>query len=139
MKKTILAIILTLAIIYVVPFFVYGLFSAVTGLEPPDEGSLWQFLLGVFVTKLGTAIGFVLIFHAARGAFTGKWLLYALLWWLMFAVGEIGQAIVPGYTWTEAVAGVISEAVYFPTAAFVVNCLVGLRRYEQPTDTKTTG
>jgi len=51
--------------------------------------------------------------------------LYAGLWWMMFVIGEIGQALGPGYTWTEALAGVISETVYFPVSALVTNRLIG--------------
>jgi hypothetical protein len=44
----------------------------------------------------------------------------------MFVIGEVGQAIGPNYSWKEAVAGAISETVYFPLAAFVTNWLIGL-------------
>ena len=57
-----------------------------------------------------------------------RWLLYGLLWLLMFAVGEIGQAIAPGYSWTEAVLGVISEAVYCPLSAYVAWRLLGTKQ-----------
>jgi len=123
--KTVLSIILTLAIIYIVPLLVYGFFSAVAGLEPPEDASPTQFLVSVFVSKVGTAIGFVLIFYFARNTLSGRWLLYAFIWWLMFIVGEVGQAIGPSYSWKEAVAGVISETIYFPLSAFVVDWLIG--------------
>jgi hypothetical protein len=50
---------------------------------------------------------------------------YALLWWVMFVVGEIGQAIGPDYTWKEAIAGMISETIYVPLAAYVTRWLLG--------------
>jgi len=127
MGKTILSIILTLAIIYVVPFLVYGIFSAVAGLKPPEGASPVQFLVSVFVSKVGTAIAFVLIFYLARDSLSGRWLLYAFIWWLMFIIGEIGQAIGPNYSWKEAMAGVISETIYLPLSAFVTNWLIGLK------------
>ena len=127
MGKTILSIILTLAIIYVVPFLVYGIFSAVAGLKPPEGASPVQFLVSVFVSKVGTAIAFVLIFYLARDSLSGRWLLYAFIWWLMFIIGEIGQAIGPNYSWKEAMAGVISETIYLPLSAFVTNWLIGPR------------
>ena len=127
MGKTILSVVLTLAIIYNVPFLVYGIFSAVAGLKPPEGASPVQFLVSVFVSKVGTAIGFVLIFYFARDSLSGQWLLYAFIWWLMFVIGEIGQAIGPNYSWKEAIAGGISETIYFPLSAFVTNWLIGLK------------
>jgi hypothetical protein len=125
MGKIILSIILTLVIIYVVPFLVYSIFSVVVGLKPPEGASPVQFLVSVFVSKIGTAIAFVWIFYVARSSLSGQWLLYAFIWWLSFAIGEIGQAIGPNYSWTEAIAGIISETVYFPLSAFITNWLVG--------------
>jgi len=123
--KTILSIILTLVIIYIVPLLVYGFFSAAAVLKPPEGAPPFQFLVSVFVSKVGTAIGFVLIFYFARNTLSGRWLLYAFIWWLMFIIGEAGQAIGPDYSWKEAVAGVISETIYFPLSAFVVDWLIG--------------
>ena len=126
MGKTILSIVLTLAIIYIVPFLVYSIFSAVAGLKPPEDASPVQVLVGIFVSKVGTAIAFVLIFYFARDSLSGQWLLYAFIWWLMFVIGEVGQAIGPNYSWKEAIAGVISETIYFPLSAFVTNSLIGV-------------
>lgn len=126
MGKIIMCMLAVLAIIYVVPFVVYGIFSAVAGLKPPEGASPLQFLISVFVIKVGTAIAFVWIFYAARGSLSGQWLLFALIWWVAAVIGEAGQAIGPNYTWMEAVAGIISETVYFPLAAFVTNWMVGL-------------
>ena len=126
MGKTILSIVLTLAIIYIIPFLVYGVFSAVVGLKLPEDASPVQFLASVFVSKVGTAIAFVLIFYFARDSLSGRWLLYAFIWWLMFVIGEVGQAIGPDYSWKEAIAGVISETIYFPLSALVINWLIGL-------------
>jgi hypothetical protein len=127
MGKTILSIVLTLAIIYIVPFLVYSVFSAVAGLKPPEGASPLQFLVSVFVSKVGTAIAFVLIFYFARDSLSGQWLLYAFIWWLASVMGEIGQAIGPNYSWKEAFAGGISETIYFPLSAFVTNWLIGLK------------
>ena len=121
MRKLILNIGLVWAIIYIVPFVVYGVASVLTGLKPPEGVSPARFLISVLVSKLGTAMTFVLIFHFARGALSGRWVLYASLWWLMFVVGEMGQAIGPHYSWREAVAGIISETIYWPLCAFVTN------------------
>lgn len=120
-----LSMIVTLAIIYVVPFVVYTLFSITIGLQPPESASPLDFLVSVFVSKVGTAIAFVLLFYFARTTYGGSWLLYAFLWWLMFVIGEIGQAIGPSYSWTEAIAGIISETVYVPLSAYIVNLWIG--------------
>jgi len=126
MEKVILSIILVLVVIYVVPLVVYGLATVVAGLKSPEDVSPSQFLISIFVSKIGTAITFVLIFYVARSIWSGQWLLYAVIWWFMFAIGEIGQAIVPNYTWKEAIAGIISESVYLPLSAYLTNALIGL-------------
>jgi len=127
MAKVFLSILLVLIIIYVVPFLVYGLGSVVAGLKTPEGASPVRFLISVLVTKIGTAITFVLIFYFARNSLSGQWLLYAFVWWLMFVIGEIGQTIGPNYSWKEALAGMISETVYFPLAAYLTNWLIGLK------------
>lgn len=126
--RTVLAIVLVLIIISVVPFVVYSVASLVTALEPSDEGSPLWFLLGIFVSKLGTAIAFVLILVLAHESIGSRWLLYGLVWLLMFAIGEIGQAIGPRYSWTFAVLGIISEAIYCPLSAYVAWRLLGTRQ-----------
>ncbi len=123
MTEIALSFVLVLAVIYIVPFVVYAIFSAVAGLKQP-EGSPWLFLLSVFVSKIGTALAFVLIFYLGRDAFSTQWLTYAFIWWLMFVVGEVGQAIGPNYSWQEAIAGMISETVYFPLSAYIVSWLI---------------
>lgn len=86
-----------------------------------------QFLVSILVSKVGTAIAFVLIFYFARDSLSGRWLLYAFIWWLMFVIGEVGQAIGPNYSWKEAIAGIISETIYFPLSTFAANWLIGLK------------
>ncbi len=125
MKKVILSMVLVLAIIYIVPILVYGLASVEADLKLPEGASPVQFLISVLVSKIGTAITFVLIFYFARNSLSGQWLLYAFLWWIMFIIAEIGQAIVPNYTWKEAIAGIISETIYLPLSAYLTNRLLG--------------
>ena len=124
MKNIILCFVLVLAIIFLVPVVVYGAFSSATGLQPPGDAP-WVFLLGVFISKIGTALAFVLIFHAARSDLAGRWLLYAGLWWLMFTFDEVGQATGPGYSWQDAIAGLISETIYLPLSAYMTDRLIG--------------
>lgn len=131
MVKLVLAIIAVTLIIFVVPVAVYGTFQATIGAEMPQGSSPLMFLTGVFVEKVGTAIAFCTIFYLARSAFTGKWLVYAAIWWVMFAFGEVGQLFGAGYGWKEAVAGLISEAIYFPAAAWLVNRMCN-ERYVAP-------
>lgn len=121
--KTLLAAISVWAVIFIVPVLVYGAFSAVTGLKPPGNSPA-LFLLGTAVTKLGTAVAFVGIFHLARDAIGGQWLFYAGIWWFMFVVGEVGQAITPDYSWEEAIAGIVSETIYFPASGLILSWLV---------------
>lgn len=53
--------------------------------------------------------------------------LYEVPWFVMFSIGEVGQAIGPGYSWTEAAGGIISETIYCPLSAYVTSRLFGLK------------
>jgi hypothetical protein len=123
MARLFLAFLAVLAIIYLVPIIVYGAFQSMIGAEMPKGVSPLAFLTGVLVEKVGAAIAFCAIFYLARDHFASQWLLYAAIWWAMFAFGELGQLIGPNYSWKEALAGVISEAVYFPASAYVASLL----------------
>ncbi len=126
--RYVIAIIATIAIIYIVPFVFYGFSSILWDLKPPDDVPAWQFLISILVSKTGTAIAFVLIYRYAKVGLNRKWLLYALIWWLSFSIGELGQAIGPNYTWKEAVIGIVSELVYFPLSALVTDRLIGVKK-----------
>ncbi len=123
MTQIFMSIISVLAVNYIVPFILYAISSAIGWVKNP-EGSPILFLLSVFVSKIGTAIAFVLLFYFARSAFLDNWLLYAGLWWIMFVLGEIGQAIAPNYSWKEATIGIISETIYLPISAYIVFMLL---------------
>ena len=114
MEKVLFSFVLVLAVIYIVPFLVYGLASVVTGLKPPEGVSPARFLISSLVSKVGTAIAFVLIFYIARSSLSGQWFLYAVIWWLMLIIGEIGQAIGPNYSWKEAIAGICQSFLILP-------------------------
>ena len=124
-KLTSLAFLSTLVIMYVVPLPVYALMSAIGLVEMPDEGTPGQFMLSVLVVKIGVALGFVLLLRFASGVFAAHWLLYGAIWWLMFAIVEIGQAIGPNYSIGDALGGVIAEAVYFPLSSWATVRLLG--------------
>jgi hypothetical protein len=123
--RLIAAVAATFAIMFVVPFPFYAGFEALGLVELPQNGSPGQFVLSVVVMKIGVALGFVLLFLLARPVFKERWWLYAGIWWVMYAVVEVGQAIGPGYTWGEAVAGMLAEAVYFPLSTVVVGRILG--------------
>ncbi|NNG15240.1 MAG: hypothetical protein HKM89_02085 [Gemmatimonadales bacterium] len=119
------AVAATLAIMFVVPFPFYAGAEALGLVELPQDGSPAQFVLSVLVMKIGVALGFVFLFILARPAFKQRWWLYAGIWWVMYAIVEVGQAIGPGYTGAEAVAGILAEAVYFPLSTVVVGRILG--------------
>lgn len=112
-----------LGIIFIVPVLVYGSFSALLGLKEPDRKA--SFLAGVLIQKIGTTFGFVALFVLGKEYFVYHWLIYGLVWFVMFALAEVGQTIMSDYTKKEAVAGVISELLYFPASAFVLSILLG--------------
>ena len=114
----ILAFVSTLVIMYVVPLPVYALMSGIGLVEIPDEGTPGQFMISILVVKIGVALGFVLLLRFASGVFATRWLLYGAIWWLMFAIVEIGQAIGPNYSVGDALGGIIAEAVYFPLSSW---------------------
>ena len=117
MGRTILAIFLTLVIMHLGAFVGYGVFSVFFGLEFPTDASPGHMFLSVFLQKLGLAIAFVFLFKGARETWIGRWMSYALIWWVMFGIMEVGQAFGPHYSWSEAIAGIISEAIYCPLSA----------------------
>lgn len=80
MPKLIIAILLVLLAMYVVPFVVYGGASILGGLRPPTTASPGRFLLGVMLTKLGTAVAFVSIFAVSRTTWGPRWLLAVVPW-----------------------------------------------------------
>ena len=121
----ILAFVSTLVIMYVVPLPVYALMSAIGLVEMPDEGTPGQFMISVLVMKIGVALGFVLLLRFASGVFVPRWLLYGAIWWLMFAIVEIGPAIGPNYSIGDALGGVIAEAVYFPLSSWATVRILG--------------
>lgn len=110
--------ILTLVIIFIVPVLVYTFFTSVFGLKEPEKKL--KFFIGVIIQKVGTTIGFVALFYLGREYFLDHWLLYSFVWFVMFAMTEVGQAFMPGYSKKEAVAGIISEAIYFPLSAYII-------------------
>jgi hypothetical protein len=82
------------------------------------------FLAGVAVSKIGTAIAFVGIWVIGREMLGPQLWLYVLCWWVMFVLGELGQAMGPDYSWQEAIAGVLSETLYLPISGLIVSRLL---------------
>jgi len=121
-----LAIAAVLAIIFVVPLVIYAIGSALRLVDIPQDASPKRFLLGVLLTKLGTAGAFVLLLRLGESALAGRWLLYALIWFAMFATSEIGDAVSGRSTRQESTLGVLSEAVYAPAAALAAYAILGI-------------
>ena len=114
-----LSVLLVFAAFFTIPILVYGGLAAALGIEVPGEDPL-AFLAGVAVAKLGTAVAFVGLWLMVRYDRADRIWTYVLFWWLMVVLGEIGQAVGPGYSWAEAVAGIISESIYLPLAGLIV-------------------
>ena len=125
MGRIVLAIVVVLVIMQLGAFVAYGAFSVFLELEPPQDIEPGRFFLSVLLMKLGLAIAFVLLFHMAREMWITRWATYALIWWIMFAVMEVGQAIGPHYSWMEATAGIIAESIYCPLSALATAKLLG--------------
>lgn len=117
--RNILTTAFVLTVIFLTPIVIYGVFQATIGAEIPGGITLLIFLSGVLVEKAGVAIAFCSIFYFAYDTFCRRWVLYASIWWGMFAFGELGQVIVSNYSWKEALAGILSEALYFPASAWL--------------------
>lgn len=111
-------------IIFAVPIAVYGLFQAYAGAAMPEGASPFWFLAGVALSKAGTALAFTALYALARPALAGRWLAYATAWWIMFVLGELGQTLGPGTSWANAAAGIVSESLYVPLAAWVTQRLL---------------
>jgi hypothetical protein len=118
----VLSFLLIFLTILIIPIFIYAIFAKYLGVKEPDRKA--KFFAGVILQKLGTAFGFLSLFVIAADVFNDKWLIYAGIWFVMFAITEIGQAYLSDYSKKEAVAGIISEAIYFPLAALVTHSLL---------------
>lgn len=120
--ETIFASLLTFLIIFIVPTLIYGVFSKFFGLKEPEKKV--KFFVGVTIQKLATVFGFIALFIMAKETFDDNWLAYGFTWFIMFAVTEIGQVYLSNYSKKEALAGIISEAMYFPLATFMVHSIL---------------
>lgn len=114
-----LSILATFVIIFVIPVIVYAIFAKYKLVQEPEKKA--RFFASVVIQKIGTSIGFVTLFTLQN---TDSWLTYGLLWTLMFAIVEIGQSLSDIYTKNDAIAGILSELIYFPLAAYAVHLLL---------------
>lgn len=105
-------------ILFIVPIIIYSLAAALLGLKEPKKKG--RFFLGVVIQKLATTFGFVALFIIGGAVFADYWIGYGLIWFAMFAVTEIGQTFMGDYSKKEAYAGIVSELIYFPLAAFAL-------------------
>jgi hypothetical protein len=67
----------------------------------------------------------VSIFAATKAFWGPRWLLYAVAWFVMFVLSELGEVVWGRTTAVEAVLGVASEAIYAPLSAFITQWLLG--------------
>jgi len=121
------AVLATLVIMLVVPAPVYGAFTVAGASVLPDQNVNPHILASILVIKIGFALAFVLLFRLCAPALDGRWGSYTSIWWLMFALLEMGKAIGPGYSAMEALAGVVSEAFYLPLSAVAVAWILARR------------
>ena len=89
----------------------------------PEASDPLSFYLSVSIIKAGFAFGFVGLFPR-----TGSWRNYPMTWWVMFATLELGQVIGQTNPLSFAVAGILSEAGYFPLSALLVSRVIGVGR-----------
>ena len=121
--RILISVILVWTILFAVPVAVYGSASKFLDLTPP-VGPAWRFLLGVSITKLGTALAFVALFALSRDVWRGHWALYGAIWFLTFVASELGDVVRMASSSREAILGILSEAVYAPVSAFAINRLL---------------
>ena len=112
----------TFIIIFIVPILIYGSFVYFLKIKEPEKKLI--FFFGVSLQKFGTAMGFVTLFYLGKEHFVDNWFQYGLVWFLMFAMTEIGQAFLDNSPKKEMAAGIISEAIYFPLSAFIISLLI---------------
>lgn len=115
-----LSMLSVLAVIYVVPLALYGAASRFVAMPAPAEAGAARFLIGVLVTKTGTAAAFVGSYWLASPAIRGREGLFAVLWLVMFVASEVGETLSRRTTSTEALIGMISEGIYVPISVWVV-------------------
>ncbi len=120
--RILIAIASVWAILFAVPFVIYGTASSFLDLQAPGEAV--PFLSGVAVTKLGTALAFVGIFALSRNAWRGRWTTYGAIWFLMFATSEIGDIVQAAVSSAEGFLGILSEASYAPVSALTTDRLL---------------
>lgn len=113
------SILLVFAAFFTIPILIYGGLAVTLDLELPSRDPL-AFLLGVAVSKIGTAIAFVGLWLMLRYDQADRIWTYVLFWWLMLVLSEIGQAIGPAHGWREALAGIVAESIYLPLAGLIL-------------------
>lgn len=119
-----IAFVLVLAAIYGVPVIVYGVASRFVAVAPPANVSPGRFMAGVLVTKAGTAAAFVGLYAMTATLWNDRWIIYATLWFVVFAASELGDLIAKRTTRNEAMLGIAAEAVYSPLSAWIVAAVI---------------
>ena len=120
--RILIAVVAFWASLFAVPFAVYGSASSLLDLKPV-AGPAWRFLTGIAITKLGTSVAFVALFSVSHTMWRGHWIQYGAIWFITFAASEIGDAVRMASSSVEATLGILSEAIYAPASAFVIDRL----------------
>lgn len=118
------AITAVFAITFVIPLVVYGAASRWTKLDTPTRLPLRQFMATVALEKAGVAVTFVGVMGLAGEPVRNAWAGYAALWFVMFAVTEVTEALRHNQGVAEAAAGVASELLYFPLASLAAAAIL---------------
>ena len=124
MHNLMLGMATTLLTIYLIPILVHGLFSRIFAIKPPGDVAPARFLLSILISKAGTALAITVLYPHAIGMFANSWLWYALVWWVFFVTGEIGQWIGRTSSTKEAIAGMISETIYVPLSVYWLSLML---------------
>jgi membrane associated rhomboid family serine protease len=119
--KTLSTVLMVLAIMYLVPFLIYGVYAVVTGDTPPQDDNFAATLIGLILAAASIAVPFVLLFQIAHESLSGRWLVYAAIWLILTALADIGYAIGPSYSWQQAMLGIISAMIYLPLSALITD------------------
>lgn len=116
-----ISFILTFLIFFITPIAIYGIFSKFFEVKEPEKKL--RFFAGVLLEKIGTSIGFVGLFYLGQ-SFSNNWFAFGLVWFVMFAVTEVGQIYTHSSPKREAIAGIISESIYFPLSAYIISIFI---------------
>jgi hypothetical protein len=124
MIEILIGVLIVFGIIFIIPFILYGIFSAFKIIETPKQDNAKNFMYNIIVTKIGTSLLFVLLFYYINLYLPDFWLIYGMIWVISAAIGELGDTFKPNYTFKEAIIGIMSELIYFPLSAVILDFIL---------------